>query len=66
MNELERLALRHIKELSAKAERMLAETSLKARQQKEPINPDKDIYPASSAMMDIGRWVDSILENKKP
>jgi hypothetical protein len=65
MNDLERLALQQIRELSRKAQDMLTQTAVKAHGGKESINPEKEIYPASSVMSEIDRWAEAIVDNQR-
>jgi hypothetical protein len=67
MNDIEQLALNHIRALARKAESLMTATAVKSHQEKDRLNIDaqKDIYPAISVMSEIDRWAEAILKNDK-
>jgi len=64
MNELEELALNHIRSLTQKGQDMLSTTAVKSHNKETVIDAQKDIYPAHSVFGSIDRWAEAILKNQ--
>lgn len=64
MNELERLTLQRVRQLTEQIGHLVSSAAVKSHKENERINAEKDIYPIGSLSRDIDQLVKAILENK--
>ena len=65
MNKLERMALEHAKKMADEIDKSMINLSSTTLEKDYVYNRERDFYPISRKAMELGWWIEAVLENSK-